>query len=68
MSQVTESEEGTELVTKESAAAEPVEQLDHDQFDPTGTAGLIILYAIILALMWVLMYFVEFLGDPTIIG
>ena len=61
------------------AAAEPlaeaapgrgvVREIGHDDFDPTGTAALIVIYFLILVAMWVFVYFVEFLGNgPTVIG
>lgn len=44
-------------------------EIGHDEYDPIGTLALIGLYFLILAFMWVFMYFVEFLGnDPTVIG
>jgi halocyanin-like protein len=46
-----------------------VRELGHDDFDPSGTATLIVIYATIIGLLWVFMYFVEFLGGgPTVIG
>jgi len=58
-----------ELVTAEAETADPEQTIEHDEFDPTGTAGLIIVYFVIIALLWAFMYFVEFLGrGPTIIG
>ncbi|MFB6354485.1 MAG: halocyanin domain-containing protein [Halobacteriales archaeon] len=46
-----------------------VEEIGHDEFDPTGTAWLIALYFLVLLVMWVYVYFVEFLGGgPTVIG
>ena len=46
-----------------------VREIGHDEFDPVGTASLIVVYFLILVVMWVFMYFVEFLGrGPTIIG
>jgi len=46
-----------------------IRDLGHDEFDPHGTATLIIIYAGIISLLWVFMYFVEFLGGgPTVIG
>jgi hypothetical protein len=46
-----------------------VRNIGHDDFDPIGTLVLIGIYFVILALMWVFMYFVEFLGgDLTVIG
>jgi halocyanin-like protein len=45
------------------------EELEHDEYDPTGTASLIFIYFLILAGMWVFVYFVEFLGNgPSIMG
>lgn len=44
-------------------------EIGHDEYDPIGTLALIGLYFLILAFMWVFMYFVEFLGnEPTVIG
>jgi halocyanin-like protein len=46
-----------------------VRNLDHDEFDPYGTATLIVVYVGIISFLWVFMYFVEFLGGgPTVIG
>ncbi|WP_251329130.1 halocyanin domain-containing protein [Haloplanus pelagicus] len=46
-----------------------VRDLDHDDYDPYGTATLIAIYVGIISLLWVFMYFVEFLGGgPTVIG
>jgi CDP-diglyceride synthetase len=47
---------------------EQVEELGHDEFDPTGTLSLVLVYMLILVAMWVFMYFVEFLGRVTVIG
>ncbi|MFB6092551.1 MAG: halocyanin domain-containing protein [Haloquadratum sp.] len=53
----------------EAPAEEPVEKLGHDEYDPYGTAALVVLYFLILVGLWVFMYFVEFLGNgPTVIG
>jgi halocyanin-like protein len=58
-----------EAVTESEAERGIVRKLEHDEFDPTGTASLIVVYFVILVLMWVFMYFVEFLGNgPTVIG
>jgi halocyanin-like protein len=44
-------------------------EIGHDEFDPYGTATLIAVYVAIIGLLWVFMYFVEFLGGgPTVIG
>ncbi|WP_439027725.1 hypothetical protein [Haloarchaeobius sp. DT45] len=46
-----------------------VRELGHDEFDPVGTASLIVVYFLILVVLWGFMYFVEFLGNgPTVIG
>lgn len=39
-------------------------RITHDEFDPAGTLALITLYFIVLVVMWVFTYFVEFLGNP----
>ena len=69
---------GSRARAREAAAeplteAEPdrgvVRELGHDDFDPVGTAALIVVYFLILVAMWVFVYFVEFLGNgPTVIG
>lgn len=44
-------------------------ELGHDEFDPVGTLILILIYFGILAMLWVYMYFVEFLGRGlTVVG
>jgi halocyanin-like protein len=56
-------------VAREATTEDPVTELEHDEYDPIGTATLIAGYFAILVLMWVFMYFVEFLGNgPTVIG
>ncbi|AUV81124.1 halocyanin domain-containing protein [Salinigranum rubrum] len=53
----------------EAAFEEPQVELEHDDFDPVGTFTVILGYFAILVLMWVFMYFVEFLGNgPTVVG
>jgi len=55
--------------TEEATETEPVQTIEHDDYDPFGTATMIVVYFLIIALMWVFMYFVEFLGNgPTVIG
>ncbi|MFC3959847.1 signal peptidase complex subunit 2 [Halovivax cerinus] len=42
--------------------------IDHDEFDPIGTLALVVLYFVVLTVMWLFTYFVEFLGNgPTVI-
>ena len=53
----------------ETSATSTVREIGHDEYDPVGTAALIAVYFVILAVLWVFMYFVEFLGNgPTVIG
>jgi len=62
---------GTAATTavEEAAAYEPERHVGHDEFDPVGTLSLILVYLAILVVMWVFVYFFEFLGNgPTIIG
>jgi hypothetical protein len=55
--------------TAEAAFEEPNVEIEHDDFDPVGTFTVILGYFAILVLMWVFMYFVEFLGNgPTVVG
>jgi len=52
-----------------SGRSDVVRRIDHDDFDPIGTLVLIAIYMAIVGVMWVFMYFVEFLGgDLTVIG
>ncbi|MFB6300782.1 MAG: halocyanin domain-containing protein [Halobacteriales archaeon] len=57
-------------VVEESEPFEEVErEIGHDEYDPVGTATLIVVYFLILIVLWVFMYFIEFLGNgPTVIG
>ena len=44
-------------------------EIGHDEFDPKGTLVLITIYFLILVVLWIFMYFVEFLGnDLTVVG
>jgi halocyanin-like protein len=53
----------------EAAFEDPAVEIEHDDFDPYGTFTLVLGYFVILVLMWVFMYFVEFLGNgPTVVG
>jgi hypothetical protein len=46
-----------------------VRRIDHDEFDPVGTLVLLLLYFVVIGVMWVFMYFVEFLGrGVTVVG
>jgi hypothetical protein len=46
-----------------------VREIGHDEYDPVGTLTLITIYFAVLVVMWVFMYFVEFLGNgPTVVG
>ncbi len=46
-----------------------LESVDNDAFDPVGTAALLVGYFLLIALLWLFMFFVEFLGNgPEVIG
>jgi hypothetical protein len=46
-----------------------VREIGHDEYDPVGTLTLIAIYFAVLVVMWLFMYFVEFLGNgPTVVG
>ncbi len=48
---------------------EQQQSVDDEEFTPTGTAFLLSVYFAILLLLWIFMYFVEFLGGgPTILA
>ncbi len=50
------------MATEESTAVA-------EDFNPVGTLTLIGMYFAILVAMWILMYFIEFLGrGPTVVG
>ncbi|MFW5948350.1 MAG: halocyanin domain-containing protein [Halolamina sp.] len=51
----------------EAVRQEPVEEID-GEYDPIGTAALVAGYFVLIVLLWVFMYFVEFIGGPTITG
>jgi halocyanin-like protein len=53
---------------EEASEDEPTVAVGHDEFDPTGTAALVALYLLLIALLWVFMYFVEFLGRVSVVG
>lgn len=57
-----------DVESSEAEAYDPDVDIGHDEYDPTGTAALIVLYFIVLVVMWVFVYFVEFLGGPTVVG
>jgi hypothetical protein len=46
-----------------------LDSVDHDDYDPVGTAILLAMYFVVVGVVWLFMYFVEFLGNgPTVIG
>lgn len=50
-------------------SSEVEREIGHEEFDPKGTLGLIIIYFLILVVLWIYMYFVEFAGgDLTVVG
>jgi hypothetical protein len=61
-----------EAEAEKSVSAPPTQdgierELSHEEYDPKGTLALILIYFAILLLMWVFMYFVEFLGNDLVI-
>jgi halocyanin-like protein len=62
-------EEPAVPVAEEAPVEEADVELGHDEYDPFGTLSLIAVYFLILVVLWIFMYFVEFLGrGPTVIG
>ena len=54
---------------EEAPVEEPATAIEHDEYDPVGTLSLVLGYLVLVVLLWVFMYFVEFLGrGPTVIG
>ncbi len=61
-----------EAETEKSVSAPPTQEsiereLTYEEYDPKGTLALILIYMAILMLMWVFMYFVEFLGNELVV-
>ena len=55
--------------SEEARVEEPETTIEHDEYDPFGTLSLVLGYLVLVVLLWVFMYFVEFLGrGPTVIG
>lgn len=50
-----------------SAESALTDDSETEEFDPTGTLALILLYFGILVVMWFFMYFVEFLGNELVV-
>jgi hypothetical protein len=56
-------------IYESNVASSETESVDHDSFDPVGTGLLLVMYFAVIAIMWLFMYFVEFLGNgPTVVG
>ncbi|QCS43825.1 hypothetical protein [Natrinema versiforme] len=69
MSSATEQRTADQAAESDSGETGAIRTIGHDEFDPIGTAILIALYFLILVLLWLFMYFVEFLGNgPTVVG
>lgn len=50
-------------------SSESTREIGHNEFDPIGTLLLIALYFLILLVLWIFIYFIEFLGgDLTVVG
>lgn len=60
---------GSVIILAENKQEAKIREIGPDEFNPVGTAALLVVYFLILVLMWIFMYFVEFLGGgPTVIG
>ena len=69
MSSATERAESDRARDIGAEEADIVREIGHDEYDPIGTLILIAIYFAILVLLWLFMYFVEFLGNgPTVVG
>jgi hypothetical protein len=59
----------TNVETKTMATEDTKREIGHDEFDPVGTLVLIAVYFVILVVMWIVMWRIEFIGNgPTVIG
>jgi len=59
----------TERMFESEIPQRETETVAHDAFDPVGTGLLLVLYFVIISLLWLFMYFVEFLGNgPSVVG
>ena len=59
---------GQQMLEADVPEAE-LESVDHDDYDPVGTAVLLAVYFVVIGVIWLFMYFVEFLGNgPTVVG
>ncbi|MEF8814495.1 MAG: hypothetical protein V5A55_11850 [Halovenus sp.] len=68
MSSATEQSTGDEGIERDVGHERIEREIGHDEFDPIGTLVLIGIYFAILVGLWVLIYFVEFLGrGPTVV-
>lgn len=57
------------MVVGSMTAGQAAQSEETEEFDPVGTLALIGLYFAILVIMWLVMYFVEFVGNgPTVVG
>ncbi len=56
----------------EQSSAEPGDEIQreigHDEYDPIGTLTLVFIYFVIISVLWVFTYFVEFLGRISPMG
>ena len=51
----------------EAVEEETEVELD-EEYDPVGTAALVVGYFVLISALWAFMYFVEYIGGPTITG
>ena len=63
------SKRSEEEMSWEERNPEIVKEIPIDEYRPIGTLTIALLYFLIVVLMWIFMYFVEFAGnDPSILG
>ncbi len=67
MEEESEPDAGEQSVSAPVTQEEPERELTHEEFDPKGTLALILMYFAILVVMWVFMYFIEFLGNDLVV-
>ncbi len=54
-------------LTERSDPGDGTESATAEEFDPRGTLTLILVYLGLLVVMWVYIYFVEFLGNELVV-
>lgn len=66
--QLAETSGGQSTAVQNQPSPQDRPELSQEEFDPVGTLTLILIYFGILAVLWFVMYFVEFASGPTVVG